>query len=929
MPDSTLEPARRCARCGAALGRDAESLCPACLLEAAHGPESASDLTDGSITRTAGWRPAAAPAPPWAPRLSPGQTFGPYRIERLLGWGGMGEVYAAEHVADARRVAIKLLAERLASGADRARFLREGQLAASITHPNSVYVFGSEVIDGTQVIAMELVQGGTLRDRVERDGPMPSREAVDAILQVISGLDAAQAAGILHRDVKPSNCFIDTNGTVKVGDFGLSIPSIARGGAILARGGSFQGTPAFASPEQLRGEPLDVRSDIYSVGVTLYYLLTGATPFDAPDLMALAARIAADEPRRPGVLAPEVPAGLEAVVLRCLQKDPGRRPAGYAALARALRPFSSEVPPPAGLRRRTLAGAIDFALLGVSAQAALWLGMYGRQDAPSLVAATLVQPIVDTGYFALLEGLRGRSLGKWLVGLRVVRSDGGPAGPGRALVRAATFPGLADVAAAALLSGGVIRLGGDAASSAWSMLVALGLIAVAFGSARRRNGLAGLHDLASGTRVVREATVAAEGVATPVPVAAVAPVRDLAACGPYQIVGSLGRTGDGDLLLAHDPALGRDVWIHRPGRDAPPVPAGRRDLGRPARLRWLGGRRENTEAWDAYEAPGGAVLGAATRTPRPWSVVRGWLVDLAEEAADGLAGGAAPPAASTSRVWIGADGRARWLDFPAPGSPDADAAEASSDFGALQRFLGTVAARALGGDGPPPFDPRAALERPLPLHARSLVERLLDAGFEAPADLLREARDAARRPSVVPRARRAAHLALPVLGPAVAVLVVLSGVLLAPGLDGGASPPPERLPREATLFFLNIFERVVLMAVAASAFFQGGAFFAPLGMALVDARGRRASRVRALVRGLVAWSPALVAITVAAWPPRPLLQPIGVLGVMTVTPTAGLGLRLALLAACALAAAVMVVAAVRRPDRSLQDVVAGTWIVPR
>ena len=121
-----------------------------------------------------------------------------------------------------------MLRGRLQHADDRARFLREGQLAASISHPHTVYIFGSEEIAGMPVISMELLPGGTLKDRVAAHGPLPPAEAVAAVLDIIGGLDAAQAAGILHRDIKPSNCFIDSDGSVKVGDFGLSISTLAR-----------------------------------------------------------------------------------------------------------------------------------------------------------------------------------------------------------------------------------------------------------------------------------------------------------------------------------------------------------------------------------------------------------------------------------------------------------------------------------------------------------------------------------------------------------------------------------------------------------------------------------------------------------------------------------------------------------------------------
>ena len=144
---------------------------------------------------------------------------------------------------------------------------------------------------------MELLPGGTLKDRVAAEGPLPPAVAVSAVLDIIGGLDAAQAAGILHRDIKPSNCFVDSDGSVKVGDFGLSISTLARDVHDSSRRG-FEGTPQFAAPEQLRGEPLDVRADIYAVGATLYYLLTGQPPFEARDLRELVRVVSESRGRR-------------------------------------------------------------------------------------------------------------------------------------------------------------------------------------------------------------------------------------------------------------------------------------------------------------------------------------------------------------------------------------------------------------------------------------------------------------------------------------------------------------------------------------------------------------------------------------------------------------------------------------------------------
>jgi eukaryotic-like serine/threonine-protein kinase len=283
MSETVRDLSRRCPRCGRQLPPDApEGLCASCLLTA-----GAETLT-ASSEATSGYPPR-----PGAPRLVDGQLWGPYRIIRLLGRGGMGEVYEAEQLETGRRLALKVLRDTLRGGEDRARFLREGQLAASISHEHTVYIFGSEEVGGAPAITMELLSGGTLKDRVSAEGPMPPSAAASAVLDIIGGLDAAQAAGILHRDIKPSNCFVDADGAVKIGDFGLSISTLTRDVRRELATASFEGTPQFAAPEQLRGEPLDVRADIYAVGATLYYLLTGRAPLDAPDIRALVAKVAA------------------------------------------------------------------------------------------------------------------------------------------------------------------------------------------------------------------------------------------------------------------------------------------------------------------------------------------------------------------------------------------------------------------------------------------------------------------------------------------------------------------------------------------------------------------------------------------------------------------------------------------------------------
>jgi len=184
-----------------------------------------------------------------AETLGAGDLFGEYHVEKELGRGAMGAVYEVEHEATGRRLALKVLSHQLDSVPARARFFREGRLAASINHPNSVYVYGTGEVGDIPVIAMEMVDGRTLQERVEQDGPLNVEDAVDAILDVTAALEAAQEKGILHRDIKPANCFEDATGEVKIGDFGLSISTDPDSDQQLTREGVFLGTPAFCSPE--------------------------------------------------------------------------------------------------------------------------------------------------------------------------------------------------------------------------------------------------------------------------------------------------------------------------------------------------------------------------------------------------------------------------------------------------------------------------------------------------------------------------------------------------------------------------------------------------------------------------------------------------------------------------------------------------------
>jgi serine/threonine protein kinase len=259
---------------------------------------------------------------------------------------------------------------------------------------------------------MELMPGSTLKDLVDRRGPLPAEEAVLRILDVIEGLQEAHQLGVVHRDVKPSNCFVDADGRVKVGDFGLSKSLLSS--SQLTRTGAFLGTPLYASPEQIRCELLDQQTDVYSVAATLYFLLTGRAPFESRDAAATMARIVADPPPPVRTHRPDVPRALEYVVLRGLERQRERRWRSLADLRAALLPLVPSRLPIGGMGVRVGAYLIDYLILFVltfvaNLSVALTLGAAGRFT-PSPLAA-LIAPTLWLLYFAVLEGKWGCSLG--------------------------------------------------------------------------------------------------------------------------------------------------------------------------------------------------------------------------------------------------------------------------------------------------------------------------------------------------------------------------------------------------------------------------------------------------------------------------------------------------------------------------------------
>lgn len=310
-------------------------------------------ILSAAVRAAAGGGAAVEPSGPPDPAPT---SVGPYRVVREIGRGGMGVVYEAWDERLRRPLALKFLPAALRADAEaRARFLDEARAASALEHPAicTVYDLG-ETDDGRQFIAMAYSRGRTLEDRL-RDGPVPVDRAVDWALQVADGLGRAHAAGIVHRDVKPSNLLVTEDGgsspageRIKILDFGVAkLEGAATATARPTRAGTRIGTPAYMAPEQARGERIDGRADLFALGAVLYEMLTGRRAFDGETPETTLRAVESEEPPPLRSLRPEAPEALERVLVRCLAKDREDRFAAAAELIRALAAVRDGTAPPA------------------------------------------------------------------------------------------------------------------------------------------------------------------------------------------------------------------------------------------------------------------------------------------------------------------------------------------------------------------------------------------------------------------------------------------------------------------------------------------------------------------------------------------------------------------------------------------------------
>lgn len=267
--------------------------------------------------------------------MQPGHILsGRYRVLSTLGGGGMANVYLAEDTTLGRRVAIKVLHQRLVEDPKFVeRFRREAKAAAGLNHPNIVAVYDWGQAGEQNYIVMEYVEGETLKDRIRRNGRLGLDEASGIALELLAAIAAAHAKGVIHRDIKSQNILMDAEGRAKVADFGIA----QAGDPGMTEAGSILGTAQYLAPEQARGEPVDERSDLYSVGVVLYEMLTGGVPFKGDSAVTVALKHVNELPTEPAERVPGIPYSLNQIVLKALAKDPARRYGSAAEFAADLR----------------------------------------------------------------------------------------------------------------------------------------------------------------------------------------------------------------------------------------------------------------------------------------------------------------------------------------------------------------------------------------------------------------------------------------------------------------------------------------------------------------------------------------------------------------------------------------------------------------
>ena len=364
---------------------------------------------------------------------------GRYRVLRKLGEGGMGTVYLAEQVSIGRKVAVKLLRGNYACDEEFiARFQREARLAASLNHRNIITVYDfDQADDGSLFIAMEYVNGEQLSEVIQREGPLPIGRATRLGLQIAEGLEAAHRAGVIHRDIKPDNIMVVRDSgfeRIIVMDFGVARLREAGTGTQLTRAGTIMGTPAYMAPEQAEGSGVSDKTDLYALGIVLYEMLSGSVPFKGSTPSAVLAKQLRERPVELRKLRAEVPAAIERVVMRALEKKPEKRQGSMhevvQELQKAGKVLIKEDSPKALVETLVLKeGAID--ATGVLQNRHRWAGM---------ISVLAVSGIVLTTYWFSGPAHKEEVSGPPEVTVPVIEQPKVPAAPAGSLVTTTGLP---------------------------------------------------------------------------------------------------------------------------------------------------------------------------------------------------------------------------------------------------------------------------------------------------------------------------------------------------------------------------------------------------------------------------------------------------------------------------------------------------------